>query len=44
MNRNVTHPTEYARLVVAGKEVVNRNVMMACKRHLHDLTREDDLL
>ena len=40
MNRNVTHPTEYARLVVAGKEVVNRNVMTACKRHLHDLTRE----
>ena len=41
MNRNVTHPTEYANLVVAGKERVNKSVMLACKRHLHDLTRKD---
>jgi phage terminase large subunit-like protein len=41
MTRNVTHPTDYARDVVAGKIVVNNNVMMAAKRHIHDLTRKD---
>ena len=41
MTRNVTHPTDYARDVVAGRIVVNNNVMMAAKRHIHDLTRED---
>ena len=35
------HPTEYAKLVVAGKERVNKKVMLACRRHLHDLTRKD---
>jgi phage terminase large subunit-like protein len=41
MTRNVTHPTDYARDVVAGRIVVNNNVMMAAKRHIHDLTRKD---
>ncbi len=41
MTRNVTHPTDYAKDVLAGRIVVNNNVMMAAKRHMHDLTRKD---
>ena len=41
MIRNVTHPTDYAKDVLAGRIVVNNNVMMAAKRHMHDLTRND---
>lgn len=41
MIRNVTHPTDYAKDVLAGRIVVNNNVMMAAKRHMHDLTRKD---
>ena len=41
MNRNVTHPTAYAEDVIAGRIRVNNNVLMAAKRHMHDLTRKD---
>jgi len=41
MTRNVTHPTAYAEDVIAGRIRVNNNVLMAAKRHMHDLTRKD---
>ena len=41
MMESMAHPTEYARQVLAGKEKVNKNVMLACRRHMHDLKRED---
>ena len=41
MMESFPHPTEYARQVVSGKENVNGNVLLACRRHIHDLDRED---
>tara|TARA_R100000951_G_scaffold114000_1_gene117288 strand:- start:647 stop:2374 length:1728 start_codon:yes stop_codon:yes gene_type:complete len=41
MIESMVHPTEYAARVVRGHENVNRNVMLACRRHMHDLERED---
>lgn len=36
-----TDPHAYPRAVVAGEIVVNANILTACRRHLHDLERED---
>lgn len=41
MMESFPHPTEYARQVISGKEKVNGNVLLACRRHIHDLDRED---
>lgn len=35
------HATEYARMVVAGEVVAGKPHILACKRHLRDLERQD---
>lgn len=41
MNESVVHPTVYAERVLAGKEITNVAVKAACRRHMHDLERDD---
>lgn len=41
MNESVVHPTVYAERVLAGKEITNVAVKAACRRHMHDLKRDD---
>ena len=38
---SITHPSVYAREVLEGKHTVNEAVLTACRRHMHDLDRED---
>lgn len=38
---SMQHPTVYAQAVIGGKEVVNEKVLLAARRHMHDLERED---
>ncbi len=41
MPEPVVHPSVYAEQVLAGEHVVNEAVRTACRRHMHDLERED---
>ncbi len=38
---SITHPSVYAQQVLAGEHTVNAAVLIACKRHMHDLDRKD---